>query len=845
MINQALINEIILNIGKCRTAGFGYVETLLDMMFQYRSELSIGLSGVVWRLSYGGESHEYTYFHNNQNINLDSFDKEALMKHDGVLNSALHDLKAFKFSNEFDLAHTIIIPIHYCKDEERLFDIGGFVILMSASRVNLSQDDLDVIYSLLTCKSPSTIDNQQVSKAINVLVSDNVKIDELSLKHRHKTLNKALEIMAAKGNAKFNKHGLRHFSFWSLDRVGKIYASKEFNKNTYSDIPHQITTDFLTESQSYHYIYQYAQYLQNHDSEDVENLVRVFDYDVFSPSFTYKKYFDNIGIVAGDSSVVIVPIRFESYTSLCCFYVKDIIYSPFISLTFLQELSDAIKQRITLVNEINIKNMLSMMMGSPSIIQNHKKYYAEVVNILKEGNEAEDCLVYLRNEQNTRYLLVSEEDETNPYTIKETNIVSGDVKFYLPEKYKQDVDFVNYLIKVISDKKIEFLYERKDGRSVRTACLTLINDVDDQYYGFVLLFNKKHASNSTGTYFHNTFYYNNIYIIKACCKYLVLYRNLEFANNRRNTLLIKYRHEMPHCTSAIEQDIKKIKEKYMDPVFRIHEMERIANDLMVNCDRIDMLASFFSAIDYDDQRLLSSSHPFNLEDFLNSKIDAFREEGSTRGVYVKYDIGIDTPTLSVSLFYQMSVQNLIINAIRYACPGSTVLVRSNSDVIEVIDMGIEVKDSERENIFMQGYRGVEARMIDQKGMGYGLPLTKRIIDVHGHRIDVESEYRYDRNYFAESALYYGLSKIGKENARSFIYKEALDSEFQQANIQYYGMQQSHQKIMASDKVFMNKDEYCLKTWIDYTETHGPFFLDMEEDVFSKHVYKVSFIIRLR
>lgn len=845
MVNQNLINEIIEKIGTCRTAGFGYVESLMDVLFMHRSELSIGFSGVVWQLSYQGQIHEYRYFPNNQKISLDIFNIKKLIKYTGVLNSVYDDLSPFKFSNEFDLTHTIVIPIHYQTYEEHLFDVGGFIILMSAGKVNLSQDDLTIIYSLLSSKSPSTVDNKQVSKAINVLVSDNIRIGEMSLKHRHKTLNKALEIMAAKGNESENKHGLRHFSFWSLDRVGRIFASKEFNKNTYSDVPYNKTTDHLTEQQNSHYVYKYAQYLQDHEGEDIEKLVRVIDYENFSNSLRNRDYFDSIGIVSGSSSVVIIPIRFESYTSLCCFYVKDIVYSPFVSLTFLQELSDAIKQRITLVNEINIKNMLSMMMGRPSIIQNHKNYYAEVVNILKEGNEAEDCLVYLRNEQNTRYLLVSEEDETNPYTIKETNMESGDVKFYLPEKYLQDGDFVKYLTSVLWNKEKEFLYEMTDGKSVKTACLTLINDVDDQYYGFVLLFNKKHAVNSIGTYFHNTFYYNNIYIIKACCKYLVLYRNLEFANNRRNTLLIKYRHEMPHCTSAIEQDIRKIKEKYMDSLFRIHDLERVANDLLVNCDRIDMLASFFSAIDYDDQRLLSDKHPFSMEDFINSKIDAFREEGSTRGVYVKYNIDIDTPTLNVSLFYQLSVQNLIINAIRYACPGSTVLVRSNSDVIEVVDMGIEVKTSERENIFMQGYRGVEARKIDQKGMGYGLPLTKRIIDVHGHKIDVESDFCYDRNYFAESALYYGLTRIGRENARKFIYKEALDSEINQANILYYGLQQSHQKIMASDKEFMNRDDYCLKTWIYYTCAHGPFFLDMEEDVFNKPVYKVSFIIRLR
>lgn len=843
MNDTALINEIIQKIGCCKAAGFGYIETLMDVFNLHRKELSIGLAGVVWHLDYEGKTHEYSFFQNDNRINLESFDIAGIMNHDGVLNSAYGELAPYKKTTEFELAHTIFLPIRYQKDDEHLFNIKGFIILMSASRIQISREGLGIIYSLISCKSPSTIDNTQVSKAINVLVSDNIKIKELSLKHRHKTLNKALEIMASKGNEDLNKHGLRHFSFWSIDRVGRIYASKEFNKNTYTDSPYEKTTNYVNENN--HYVYEYAKYLQEHENEDIEKLIRVLDYDEFSYSIKEKGYFDFIGITPGRSSVVIVPILFESYASVCCFYIRDLIYSPFVSTTFLQELADAIKQRITLVNEINIKNMLSMMMDQPSIIQNHKNYYKDVIKILKDGNEADDCLVYLRNEQNTRYLLVSEEDETNPYTIRETNLESGDVKLYLPEKYMADLDFVMYLKSVLGDKNKEFLYEMKDGKSVKSACLTLINDVDDEYYGFVLLFNKQHSITSTGTYFHNTFYYNNIYIIKACCKYFVLYRNLEFANNRRNTLLIKYRHEMPQCTSAIDQNIRKIKERYKDAIFRIHDLERLANDLLVNCDRIDMLASFFSAIDYDDNRLLDNKRSFSLEDLIKSKIDSFREEASTRGVYVKYDIGIDTPTLQVSIFYQMSVTNLIINAIRYACPGSCVIIRSNSDVIEVVDMGIEVKQSERENIFMQGYRGVEARKVDQRGMGYGLPLTKRIIDAHGHRIEVDSEFRYDCNYFAQAALYHGLSKMEQKRGNQFIYNETYDAEVNMATQLYLQIQKSNQKILADDKEYMNKDEYSLNQWIDYTQKHGPFFLDMEEVIFNKPVYKVSFIIRLR
>lgn len=833
--------DVIRTIGQCQSGGYGHVESFMNTLWLYRHELKIGMGCVCWRLKYRGRIYRWSYFL-SQPVSLDAFNLDKIMECDHVLDSRREALKPFKFTTEFDLVDTILIPICQAGNNELLFDITGVVIIMGTTKLQIDYDDVLLVSTLLNSRCPSTIGNVYISTAINELVNDNINISELSLKHRHKTLSKALEIISGDDSLNIHTHGLLHFSFWSIDNFGKIFASKEFNKNVRGDFSHNDTVNFLDSGS--HYVYQYATKLMEESNKDklIEDLIEIYTYNDIKDSIIDHTYFSRIGFSQNSGMVIVVPIIFETYKSVCCFYVNDIVYTPFISFTLLRMLSDAIKQRINLVNEINIKNMLSIMM-TEAIISNHQQYYLEVVETLKQGNEAGDCLVYLRNEPNDQYLLVTEEDETNVSTLKEPNVNTDKFKFWLPDKYANDTFFMNYLRSVLTDKLQGFIYVR-DNQPVKTACLSVIKDADDKNYGFILLFDKKHEPTSKGTYFNNTFYSNNLYITSACSKYLILYRNLEFSNNKRNRLLKKYRHEMPECTEAIDRNIRMIKNEYKNPTFRIRDLEKCANDLLVNCDRIDLLASFFSAIDYDDSRLTINPLHFNLKNYIESKIDVFREEGLSRGVYVRDDIGIDTPTQTVSLFYQLSLTNILINAIRYAAPGTCVWIRSNSEVITISDMGLPVLESEKEKIFKEGYRSPKARQRDQRGMGYGLYLTKKIIEAHGQRIDVECSLEYKGNYFAQASLYETLSTISRDDAEKYIYKENEPSETRQAALLYVQMREGIKQISAGHRDYINKNKEHVQRWIEYIDQHGPFFLDLEEQIFNNDVYHVTFTIYL-
>lgn len=90
---------------------------------------------------------------------------------------------------------------------------------------------------------------------------------------------------------------------------------------------------------------------------------------------------------------------------------------------------------------------------------------------------------------------------------------------------------------------------------------------------------------------------------------------------------------------------------------------------------------------------------------------------------------------------QQILYNLLINAVHYTREG-TIRIRGSQSgdkvTIYIRDTGIGISEEERKHLFEPFERGSDAEGHYQEGMGIGLHLTKRLIELQGGRIDVES-----------------------------------------------------------------------------------------------------------
>lgn len=133
---------------------------------------------------------------------------------------------------------------------------------------------------------------------------------------------------------------------------------------------------------------------------------------------------------------------------------------------------------------------------------------------------------------------------------------------------------------------------------------------------------------------------------------------------------------------------------------------------------------------------------FSLEDLVGGVIDKlshhFREKqlavvvGSLFGKHAYAD-----PKRMEQVFF-----NIIVNAIRHADPGSTILIHFKDEdrhiCTTIENMGEHIPEDQLDFIWNRFYRGEQSRNRKKGGTGLGLAITKHILELHGSSYGVRN-----------------------------------------------------------------------------------------------------------
>lgn len=111
---------------------------------------------------------------------------------------------------------------------------------------------------------------------------------------------------------------------------------------------------------------------------------------------------------------------------------------------------------------------------------------------------------------------------------------------------------------------------------------------------------------------------------------------------------------------------------------------------------------------------------------------------------VQWEIATALPEVAIDAEkLRQALTNLLSNAYKYSQPGSNVSLRVEQTlggiVISVRDRGTGMNREEVAHMFERFYRGAESRKIG--GSGLGLSIVKEIVELHGGRIEIDSEHR--------------------------------------------------------------------------------------------------------
>jgi len=133
----------------------------------------------------------------------------------------------------------------------------------------------------------------------------------------------------------------------------------------------------------------------------------------------------------------------------------------------------------------------------------------------------------------------------------------------------------------------------------------------------------------------------------------------------------------------------------------------------------------------------------NLAEELRNTADIFQPQADDAGLALEAEIDPPpTATLDPTMLHRIT-DNLLSNAIKFTGAGGTVAFRAYEEdehlVVEVEDTGIGIEEDFLPNLFESFAQGTDRVVEEEGGSGLGLAITKRLTELMGGSIAVESE----------------------------------------------------------------------------------------------------------
>jgi signal transduction histidine kinase len=134
----------------------------------------------------------------------------------------------------------------------------------------------------------------------------------------------------------------------------------------------------------------------------------------------------------------------------------------------------------------------------------------------------------------------------------------------------------------------------------------------------------------------------------------------------------------------------------------------------------------------------------SLEELVAGVVETMRILAEAKGVTVESTVEEALPRLQLDrVKITQAVQNLIANAVQYSPPGAAVDVRlrkcRGGVEVEVEDRGPGIPPEELPQLFKPFTRLSTTTLSQQRSIGLGLAITRRLVEAHGGTIDVRSE----------------------------------------------------------------------------------------------------------
>ena len=214
-------------------------------------------------------------------------------------------------------------------------------------------------------------------------------------------------------------------------------------------------------------------------------------------------------------------------------------------------------------------------------------------------------------------------------------------------------------------------------------------------------------------------------------------------DNMRNTFMSDVSHDLRSPMTSIAGFIDGILDGVIPPDQHKYYLQVVSNEV----HRLSRLVSSL----LDLSRIQAGDRKFTM-----SRFDVCE---TARRIFISFEQKIDAKHLEVEFelqeerifanadadaIYQV-IYNLTHNAVKFASEGGVLRlsikkIKGKKILIDVYNEGNGIAKDDLQYVFERFYKSDKSRGLDKSGAGLGLFISKTIIEAHGEKIWVESEY---------------------------------------------------------------------------------------------------------
>ena len=156
-----------------------------------------------------------------------------------------------------------------------------------------------------------------------------------------------------------------------------------------------------------------------------------------------------------------------------------------------------------------------------------------------------------------------------------------------------------------------------------------------------------------------------------------------------------------------------------------------------------LLAELFELAKLDAHETQVHPEAFSLAELVQDVVQKFQLMAHKKQQQFQAHLADDLPFVWADIgLIERVLDNLLQNALRYTAPGGTITValtlQGQSIAVQVTDTGHGIPPEDLPYIFDRFYRAGQGRPDATGGVGLGLAISKRILEIHGSNIAVDS-----------------------------------------------------------------------------------------------------------